>query len=286
MKPNNLTVAQVAARTGLTERAIYDRLRDGSLVAHGGRNGITEDAVTRFIVSRQLAAVARIGDLTRFAEDVRKRARQPGGPKGTFTTLDQDARDVFGPHVVRAASMRENRGCRWCWARMTASVHGGLEPQLTPAHRLLLGEPCQQDLKAMRDALFARRRKPDQTPDTTPPAAARRASAARTDAAAPRGRKRCGTPVGTPCSCHSSDRPGGPHRQDNGTDLTAARRTALTASLQAARDRGDRKHAQQIQRLLTALKPQAVRGSKSATSTPRSRPHGCGCQCEQHRGQS
>lgn len=27
-------------------------------------------------------------------------------------------------------------------------------------------------------------------------------------AAAPRGRKRCGTPVGTPCSCHSSDRRG------------------------------------------------------------------------------
>lgn len=282
MKPNNLTVAQVAARTGLTERAIYDRLRDGSLVAHGGRNGITEDAVTRFIVSRQLAAVAKIGsDLERFAEDVRKRAQQPGGPKGTFTTLDQDARDVFGPHVIRAAGMRENRGCRWCWARLSASVHGGLEPQLTPAHRLLLGEPCREDLMAMRDAMFARRRKTDQTPA----AAARRASASRTDAAAPRGRKRCGTPVGVRCECHTSDRPGGPHRQDNGTDLTATRRTALTASLQAARDRGDHKHAQQIQRLLTALKPQAVRGSKSAPSAPRSGPHGCGCTCPEHRSQ-
>lgn len=246
MKPKNLTVAQVAARTGLTERAIYDRLKDGSLVAHGGRSGITEDAVTQFIVSRQLATAAKIGsDLERFAEDVRKRAQQPGGPKGTFTTLDADARDLFGPHVVRAASMREKRGCKWCWARMSASVHGGLEPQLTPSHRLLLGEPCTEDLKAMREQLFARRhRKPDQAPATTQAAApARRASAARTDAAAPRGRKRCGTPVGVRCECHTSDRP----------------RTAVTAS----------------------AKPKPKPKPRRRVDI-----HPCGCSCPEHRSQS
>lgn len=283
---NYLTVAQAARRTGLSERAVYDRINDRSLTAHGVKHRIPEDSLTKFILDRQQTAAAKVGDLTHFADRVRRRAQQLGGAKGTVLQLDKDALKIFGPHVVKAAAMADKRGCRWCWARLTASVHGGLEPQLDEPHQILLGQPCREDLTAMREQLFARRRRSDQTPATTQAAApARRASAARTDAAAPRGRKRCGTPVGVRCECHTSDRPSGPHRQDNGTDLTTTRRTALTASLQAARDRGDHKHAQQIQRLLTALKPQAVRGSKSATSTPRSSPHGCGCQCEQHRSQ-
>ena len=270
MKPTNyLKVAQVAARTGLTERAVYNSLADGSLVAHGGRNGIPADAVDEFIVNRQLTAAAKVGDPTRFAEQVRRRLQQPGGTRETHTQLDKDARDVFGPHVIRAAGMKEGRGCRWCWARMTASVHGGLKPVLDDAHRALLGEPCHQDLKAIRAEVFARHHKPDQTPaDTT--------TQARAAAAKPKTRP----------SPHTSDQPGSPRRQDNGSDLTTTRRTALTASLQGARDRGDHKHARQLQSLLSALGPQAVRTPKPKAKPPRrSEPHSCGCQCERHRSQ-
>lgn len=250
-----LTAAQAAARTGLTERAVYNALADGSLVARGGRNGITEEAVDRFIIDRQLAAAAEVGDLTRFAEKVRQRLQQPGGIRGTHAPLDGDMRDVFGPHVVRAAGMRDKRGCRWCWARLAASVHGGLEPQMTDAHRLLLGEPCTEDLKAMREQLRARRRKPDQAPtENTPPA---RTAAAKSKTRTKSGVKACGVPVGVRCECHTSDRPGGPQpaRQDKGTALTTTRR-------------------------------KAVRTPKPTSRTPRSEPHGCGCTCPEHRSQS
>lgn len=281
----NVTAAQAAARTGLTERAIYNALADGSLVAHGGRNGITEEAVDRFIVNRQLAAADKVGDVTRFAERVRRHLQQPGGIRGTHAPLDGDMRDVFGPHVVRAAGMRDKRGCRWCWARLAASVYGGLEPQMTDAHRLLLGEPCTEDLKAMREQLRARRRKPDQPTENTPPA---RTAAAKPKTRTKSGTKACGVPVGVRCECHTSDRPGGPQRarQDKGTALTTTRRKTLTAAIKTAQDRGDRKHAQELRGLLAALGPQAVRTSKSTSGTPRSEPHGCGCQCERHRSQS
>lgn len=210
MKPKNLTVAQVATRTGLTERAIYHRLKDGSLVAHGGRNSITEDAVTQFITNRQHAAAARIGNLERFAEEVRRHMQTPGGPPGNNLPIDQDARDLWGPHVVRAAGLRDNAGCRWCWARLTASVHGGLRPQLTDPHKILLGQPCQTDLQAMWEDLRSRH-KTDQatTPTDTAPARTAAAPKSREETrrlAAPRGHKKCGVPVGEYCPCHTSDR--------------------------------------------------------------------------------
>lgn len=147
---NYLKVTQVVARTGLTERAVYLALADGSLVAHGGgRSRVPEEAVDRFIIDRQLAAAARVGDLTRFAEKVRQRLQQPGGIRGAHATIDQDALKIFGPHVLKAVTLAGNPGCRWCWARLTALVYGGIQPQLTDAHQILLGEPCDQDVAAM-----------------------------------------------------------------------------------------------------------------------------------------
>lgn len=287
---NYVTVAQAARRTGLSERAIYDRINDHSLTAHGVKLRIPEDSLTQFILDRQQTTAAKVGDLKEFADRVRRRAQQLGGAKGTVLQLDKDALKIFGPHTVKASAMADNRGCRWCWARLTASVYGGLEPQLDEPHQILLGQPCREDLTAMREKLRARWSGSRPTSANPEPA--------RTAAAKPKppitrhmGNKACGTPVGTPCSCHSSDRPGGPRRsqRDDGNSLTASRRKALTAALQEARTRGDLAHARQVQKLLAALKPQAVRTSKPASNpprtTPRSGPHGCGCQCEQHRSQ-
>ncbi|MEH0549231.1 helix-turn-helix domain-containing protein [Streptomyces sp. B21-105] len=271
-----LTVAQAAQRTGLSERAIYDRIGDHTLTATGIKLRIPEDSLDRFILDRQQAAAAKVGDLTRFAEQVRKRLQWPGGTKGTVLQRDKDALKIFGPHILQAAGMPENRGCRWCWARMTAAVHGGLQPTLTVPHRQLLGEPCREDLKVLREQLRARH--PSPQPTEPEPVQAR--------TAAPRGYKACGIAVGVACECHTSDRPGGPRRND-GSDLAATRRKALTAAIKAAQDRGDHKHAQQLRGLLTSLTAQAVRTPKKSAGTTGRRPdiHGCGCACPEHRSQ-
>ena len=283
-----LTVAQAAQRTGLSERAIYDRIGDHSLTATGVKLRIPEDSLTQFILDRQQAATAKVGDLTHFAEQVRKRLQWPGGTKGTVLQLDKDALKIFGPHVLQAAGMPENRGCRWCWARMTAAVHGGLQPTFTDAHRRLLGEPCREDITVMREQLRARYPSPQAT-EPEPVQARTAAAKPKTRPSRYAGTKACGVAVGTRCECHTSDRPGGPQRarQDKGTALTAARRKTLTAAIKAAQDRGDHKHAQQLRGLLAALTPQAVRTTKKSASTTPRRPdiHGCGCTCPEHRSQ-
>ena len=254
MKPvTYLKVAQVAARTGLTERSIYDKIKDGSLASLGGRNGIPEDAVTQFILDRQQATAARIGgDLTRFAKDARNRARQLGGKRGTHYPSDTDAVAVFGPAAVDAARIPDDaRVCRWCWANVTASAHGGIQPghnyRLYPAFVALLGPPCSEDAKRL---MAAWKPSPDHGEDTAAepvqsvPAARTAAAMSRAEIrrlAAPKGHKKCGVPVGVRCECHTSDRP----------------RTAATAS----------------------AKPKPK---------PRRRVdiHPCGCTCPEHRSQS
>jgi len=181
-----LSVAQAAAAAGLSPRAIYDMVNNGTLVAHGTPLRIDEAAVVELITARQIVTAARIGDLVRFAQQLRTRLQTPGDARRNVDTPDrQDARAVFGPHVVKAAALPPGSGCRWCWARSNAIVHGGLHPQLDDPTRVLLGEPCPEDLTALRDQL--RNRYVASLP-------------------APRGRKACGTPVGRACGCHTSDR--------------------------------------------------------------------------------
>jgi hypothetical protein len=244
----DLSVEAAAARVGVSRTLIYELVSSGALVARGTPLRLAAADVDALITARHREALARVGDLVGFAQEVRDRAQEIGGRRGTWTPLDQDARDVFGPHVVKAAEMREGSGCRWCWARMAASVRGGLEPQLTDAHRLLLGEPCMEDLRAIRDVLFARRGSGQESAVSSPALSAESVVRAHTAAAKPKpraaryvGSKRCGTPVGTPCSCHP-----GPKSK------------AVTAS--------------------APLKAKAK-------APRRVEPHGCGCTCPEHRGQ-
>lgn len=242
----DLSVEAAAARVGVSRTLIYELVSSGALVARGAPLRLAAADVDALVTGRHREALARVGDPVRFAQAVRDRAQQIGGQRGTWTPLDQDARDVFGPHVVKAAGMREGSGCRWCWARMAASIRGGLEPQLTDAHRLLLGEPCTEDLRAIRAALFARRGSGQESAVSSPAPPDESVVRARTAAAKPKprapryvGSKRCGTPVGQPCACHP-----GPKSK------------AVTAS-----------------------------APPKAKPPRRVEVHGCGCTCPEHRGQ-
>jgi hypothetical protein len=290
-----LSVSEAARRAGLTDRALYDDIADGQLTATGKPARLTEDAVDRFILNRQREYLAKIGnssDLIRFATRARNRARELGGTRGTHTQFDTDATAVFGPAAIKAARIPDQSGsCRWCWARLTASVHGGLQPgtdsELHDAYVELLGPPCGEDVKrllaSLRSFVYP---DPIQAAGTPVPAVARYM-----------GNKRCGTPVGQPCTCHPGpkpkpkSKPNGavtaaawtPPTDDNGAQLTARRRQALRGRLRIAQQAGDKQYAAQVRKLLTGLTASAV---KPTPKTPRrAEPHGCGCTCPEHRGQ-
>jgi hypothetical protein len=286
----SLSVQEAASRTGLSRTAIYGEITQGALLARGTPLHVDEEDLNRFIVDRQRAAASRVGDLERFAEEARRYFQRPSNPsrRGTWTLTDQHARDIFGPHVVKAAGMSQRRGCRWCWARMASGIHGGLEPQLTDAHRLLLGEPCRLDLEHIRDRLFGSR-KPQAGDEYAPIQASGTPAPARY-----MGAKVCGTPVGQPCTCHPGPQPKPnnavtastwtPPPDDNGAQLVAHRRTELNQRIQDAKERGDHAYAAQLRRLLGGLTASAAKPTPKTTRRVQS--HGCGCGCEQHRGQS
>lgn len=282
----SLSVQEAASRTGLSRTAVYEEITQGTLLARGTPLRVDEADLTRFIIDRQLAATAKVGNLERFAEDARRHFQQPrnASRRGTWTLTDQHARDIFGPHVVKAASLSERRGCRWCWARMASGIHGGLEPQLTNAHRALLGEPCRLDLEHIRDRLFNSRKQ--QPGDEYAPIQASATPAPKT--ARYMGVKACNTPVGQPCTCHPEPKPNNPVTAAawtppaNDTQLVARRRTELTTRLRAAQQAGDTAYSGQLRRMLTAL---AASGTQPKPNTSRTDIHGCGCECTQHRSQ-
>lgn len=246
----DLSIVDAAKRAGVSRTLIYEHISSGVLVARGTPQRLASADVNQFILDRQQATVARIGgDLTGFAESARKRARELGGNRGTHYPSDTDAVAVFGPAAIDAARIPDDaRVCRWCWATVTASGHGGIQPgrdrRLYPAFVALLGPPCAEDgrrlVAAWRAELnYGVEAVTEPTQDT---------SAARTAAAKPKprttrysGNKACGTPVGQWCACHPNSNP----------------------------------------------KPVTAAGTPKPKAKPprRAEPHGCGCQCEQHRSQ-
>lgn len=76
------------------------------------------------------------------------RALPPTG-RDALATLTPDASALFGRAAVEVAATPANAfaggACRWCFADMSARVHGGLRPVDAPAYRVLLGDPCPAD---------------------------------------------------------------------------------------------------------------------------------------------
>jgi hypothetical protein len=67
---------------------------------------------------------------------------------------------VFGRAAVEVAAAPAEKfagACRFCFADMSARVHGGLRPSDAPAYRVLLGEPCPADRERWRAEAEANR---------------------------------------------------------------------------------------------------------------------------------
>ncbi|MDJ1131769.1 helix-turn-helix domain-containing protein [Streptomyces iconiensis] len=211
---NLISVADTARRVGVSERTVYDLIQAGALRARGTPLRVDEGAVEELLLARRGEAAARVGDLERFAVKAVAALRTIGVER-SWTPTHTDAVALFGAAAVKAARMQEGSGCRWCWARMTAAVHGGLMPGRFgfAAYRVLLGEPCAVDMRDLRrmlsgaekaaagadEAQPAARTEPPQGPGPKQrPAAPERARTA----SGKRRRKACGTAVGWPCLCH------------------------------------------------------------------------------------
>ncbi|MFF7749808.1 hypothetical protein ACFZCP_11230 [Streptomyces sp. NPDC007971] len=84
----------------------------------------------------------------------------PASGAEALRSLTPDAAAVFGRAAVEVAAAPAEKFagcCRFCFADVSARVHGGLRPSDTPAYRVLLGEPCPADRQRWRAEAEANR---------------------------------------------------------------------------------------------------------------------------------
>jgi hypothetical protein len=148
--------------------------------------------------------------------------------------LPNETRKLFGRAVLRAASLRDGQGCRWCFARNLAQLYGTPAPQFAPALIALLGrQTCEEDrpmLAAAMAELSAGVHGPAGRPSAarTAPPAAQRATAPPPTAHAAVQRPAAG-PAGraTPSVLHAALAAAGvrPDRHEHGPSVVCPRCT-------------------------------------------------------------
>jgi len=147
-------------------------MRDAGVpaVTAGGRTRNTFDArdVVKVAIDRRLDALARHrNDSAAYAREIRAQLRPPAPPvtkldggrswtnpddaaaslkqdrgEKAMVYLSPDAAMIFGPGVIKAAAADLKPGvCRFCVAHVE-TAWGGIGPDLSPAVRELLGDPC------------------------------------------------------------------------------------------------------------------------------------------------
>ncbi|MET7570797.1 helix-turn-helix domain-containing protein [Streptomyces sp. NPDC005492] len=178
---DEMNAAAAARRLGISEPAVRKMIGAGRL-PNRSRSGpalVASADVDRVVRERRTEALSRHPDTMAFARQVRAQlwpdevlTRQvvladgrivqsgtggyyptPGQvplASGTeaLRTLTPDAAAVFGRAAVEVAAAPAEKfagACRFCFADMSARVHGGLRPTDAPPYRVLLGEPCPAD---------------------------------------------------------------------------------------------------------------------------------------------
>lgn len=161
-----VTLNRATEQLSLSRTAVLNLVAAGQ-IRRRQATGTTElhaEDVQRVSRTRRRQALSRIPDLGALAEAVRLRLRprpMAGGLTGgrdAIGLLSVDARAVFGLDVLTAACMADQPGyCRWCWSRMSASVHGTPAPEDLPAYGILLGPQCPKDVAHFNGVRDARR---------------------------------------------------------------------------------------------------------------------------------
>lgn len=172
--PMHETIAQAAARLGMSDRATHAMLTAGRLTrlnAPGTGPALVASAqVDRVALERRVEALRRVGDEEAYARRVMailhpNREVQPradgstdaasmaaalGAPSGpaALRLLGGDPAALWGPDTVAAAAAENLHACRTCWARAAAGVHRTRQPDGSAACRILLGHPCELDTAA------------------------------------------------------------------------------------------------------------------------------------------
>ncbi|WP_432019159.1 helix-turn-helix transcriptional regulator [Streptomyces sp. 1222.5] len=182
---DELNVPAAARRLGITEWAVRRMISAGRLPnqARTGPALVASADVHRVMQERRAEALRRHPDAEAFARQVRAQlwpnevlTRQvvladgrmeqvpvgflptagqvgPASGREALHTLTPDAAAVFGRAAVEVAALDPKTftgACRFCFADMSAQVHGGLRPTDAPAYRVLLGEPCAADVQRWR----------------------------------------------------------------------------------------------------------------------------------------
>ncbi|MGW1063341.1 hypothetical protein ACWD4F_02290 [Streptomyces aureus] len=180
---NVINAAAAARRLGVTEWAVRKMISAGRLPdrAPSGPALVASADVDRVMSERRAEALNRHPDTMAFARQVRAQlwpdevlTRQvtlidgrteqwavggyypadgqvaPASGREALRTLSPDAAALFGRAVLEVAALPVKAftgSCRFCFADVSARVHGGLRPTDAPAFRVLLGEPCAADRK-------------------------------------------------------------------------------------------------------------------------------------------
>lgn len=190
---DEINAAAAARRLGVTEWAVRKMITAGRL-PNRSRTGpalVASADVDRVIQERRAEALGRHPDPVAFARQVRAQlwpdevlTRQvvladgrterwatggyypaagqvaPASGPEALRTLTPDAAAVFGRAAVEVAAAPAEQfagACGFCFADMSARVHGGLRPSDAPAYRVLLGEPCAADRQRWRAEAEANR---------------------------------------------------------------------------------------------------------------------------------
>ncbi|MFE1441568.1 helix-turn-helix transcriptional regulator [Streptomyces sp. NPDC058739] len=190
---DEINAAAAARRLGVSEPAVRKMISAGRLPnrARTGPALVAAADVDRVMHERRADAQRRHPDAVRFAEEVwralwpseaieyvtledGRRALANPDVARHLSGLDQghkalglltpDAAAVFGRAAVETAAMGRKAfagACRFCFADVSARVHGGLRPTDAPAYRVLLGEPCPLDRQRWAAETEARRKAAD-----------------------------------------------------------------------------------------------------------------------------
>lgn len=178
-----ILAAAAARRLGVSEPAVRKMISAGRLPdrAPSGPALVASADVDRVMTERRAEALSRHPDTMAFARQVRAQlwpdevlTRQvtlidgrteqwavggyhpadgqvaPASGREALRTLSPDAAALFGRAVLEVAALPVKAftgSCRFCFADVSARVHGGLRPTDAPAFRVLLGEPCAADRK-------------------------------------------------------------------------------------------------------------------------------------------
>lgn len=308
-KLQGVSVEKAAAGLGISKWGAYRAIERGDLKVLPGRGPtrVSEAEVERFRRARHAAAVERLkargADVVELARATRSFLQpHPGDGKRTVSMLGPDVVAVFGAPAVHAASLPAPT-CGWCASVVAAQLMHTDPPPYGKAMLALLGPPCPRDMQrfaaAEMEALAARVH-----PGGVRPSGGRAAASGSSRPAA--------SPVPRPW-------PAQPVQDDNGRALVAARLRVARARLKDAKRRNDQAYAIKLRAIVASLEADAAavdgrapsaaarpgrlacghlladrcscprKGSRPVAASggaARRRPHPCGCDCPEHRGQS